>query len=258
MPFPNYENKHMLEAVLNPIDIVEYRRRLGRLPKIGQPAGILFCLDRSTPHRMRRRIPIQKAGGMLGDLYLVKKPKNRVGVIINVGGGSPIIAELSEEFAALGIKRLALMTWAGALQPDLKAGDIVVCDQAIRDDGTSYHYLPPGKSISADGELVEKMVEAIKKQGGSCSVGATWTTDAPYRETREEIQRYQSEGVKTVEMESAGLFTIGKVRHIQTVSVVVIMDSLATLKWKVPERLDAILKSLEIVYAATIDVLGQP
>jgi len=64
--------------------------------------------------------------------------------------------------------------------------------------------------------------------------------------------------VKTVEMESAGLFTVGKVRNIQTVSVVVIMDSLAKLRWEVPDRLDGILKSLEIVYLAAIDVLSQP
>jgi uridine phosphorylase len=94
-------------------------------------------------------------------------------------------------------------------------------------------------------------------RGAQCTVGTTWTTDAPYRETREEVLQYQAEGVKTVEMESAGLFTVGQVRGIQTASVVVGMDSLATLQWRTPERLDTIARSLEVVYAAAVEVLGR-
>ena len=71
----------------------------------------------------------------------------------------------------------------------------------------------------------------------------------------EEIQQYQSEGVKTVEMESAGLFTIGQIRNIPTVSVVVGMDKLAELRWQVPEKLSQIMHSLELVYQSSLDVL---
>jgi len=147
------------------------------------------------------------------------------------------------------------MTWGGTLQTDLEPGDIVVCNRAIRDDGASHHYLPHAKYIDASASLVNELVHALQVRGARCTVGATWTTDAPYRETREEILQYQSEGVKTVEMESAGLFTVGQVRAIQTASVVVGMDSLAALRWQTPERLDDIMRSLEIVYAAAIDVL---
>ncbi len=104
---------------------------------------------------------------------------------------------------------------------------------------------------------MNQLVDAIRSRGAQCIVGTTWTTDAPYRETREEVMCYQAEGVKTVEMESAGLFTVGQVRAVQTASVVIGMDSLASLRWQTPERLDDIMRSLEIVYAAAIDVLSQ-
>jgi uridine phosphorylase len=104
---------------------------------------------------------------------------------------------------------------------------------------------------------VEELVAAIQTRGAQCTIGTTWTTDAPYRETREEVVQYQSEGVKTVEMESAGLFAVGQVRGIQTASVVIGMDSLATLRWQTPERLDDIMHSLEVVYAAAIEVLAR-
>ena len=145
---------------------------------------------------MRWKIPVQEVGSMNGDLYGVKKTKNRVAVMTNFGGGSPMVAELAEEYAVMGAKRLVLMTWGGALQPDLKAGDIVVCDRAIRDDGASHHYLPAEKYISASSELVDCLVRAIRARGAGCTAGTTWTTDAPYRETLEEVQQYQAERSK--------------------------------------------------------------
>ena len=128
-------------------------------------------------------------------------------------------------------------------------------DQAIRDEGASYHYLPPARYVNADADLADELVGAIQSRGGKCSRGTTWTTDAPFRETVEEIQQFQSEGVKTVEMESAGLFTIGQIRNIPTVSVVVGMDKLAELRWQVPEKLSQIMHSLELVYQSSLDVL---
>ena len=256
MSFPNLTNKHGSKSLLNAEDIVAYRRHLGRFPHVQNLQGVLLCLERGLPHRLRWKFPVQAVGSMNGDLYGVKKTKNRVAVMTGFGGGSPMVMELAEEFAVMGAKRLILMTWGGALQPDLQAGDIVVCDRAIRDDGASHHYLPAEKYISASGELVSCLTDAIRARGGRCTTGTTWTTDAPYRETLEEVQQYQSEGVKTVEMESAGLFTVGQVRGVATASIVVIMDSLATFRWQVPERLSPIHRALETVYAAAFDVLA--
>lgn len=196
-----------------------------------------------------------RAGGMNGDLYALKKTKGKIGIMTGFGGGSPMTVELAEEFAAMGVKRMILMTWGGILQPDLNPGDIVVIERAIRDEGTSYHYLPPAKYVEANAGLADQLVKAIQARGAVCTRGTTWTTDAPFRETPEEITQYRTEGVKTVEMESAGLFTVGQVRNIPTASVVIGMDKLADLRWQVPERLDGILKSLELAYAAALDVL---
>jgi uridine phosphorylase len=255
MSFPIYPEKYKLKEMYGAREIVGYRKQVGRMPSLSSPQGILFCLERGLPWRLRWRIPVVRAGGMNGDLYALKKPKDKIGIMTGFGGGSPMTAELAEEFAAMGVKCMILMTWGGIVQPDLNAGDIVVIDRAIRDEGTSYHYLPPAKYVEADSQLADNLLEAIEARGGKCSRGTTWTTDAPFRETIEEIQQYQSEGVMTVEMESAGLFTVGHVRKIPTASVIIGMDRLAELRWQVPERLDEILKSLELVYAASLDVL---
>jgi uridine phosphorylase len=258
MPFPNRPDKHADESILKAQGIVAYRGRLGRAPDLHTPQGALFCLERGLPRRMRWRVPVRATGSMNADLHETKRTRVPVAILTNFGGGAPIVAELAEELVAMGLRKMVLMTWGGALQPELQPGDIVVCNQAIRDDGTSHHYLPPGKCVDADAALVESLSAAIRSRGGVYTTGATWTTDAPYRETRAEVEQYQKDGVKVVEMESSGLFTIGQVRGVQTASVVVVMDSLATFEWKVPERLDRIVRSLELVYQAAIDVLGAP
>ncbi|HSL42449.1 MAG TPA: nucleoside phosphorylase [Anaerolineales bacterium] len=257
MSFPNYPNKHELESLLTADDLVAYRARIGRMPKV-KPEGVLFCLERGLPHRMRWRIPVKPAGAMNADVYAVKKTKGRVAVLTSFGGGSPMVVELAEELAVMGTKKMILMTWGGILQENIRPGEIIVCNRAIRDEGASHHYLPAAKYVEANAALVKQLVAAIQARGAQCIVGTTWTTDAPYRETREEVIQYQSEGVKTVEMESAGLFTVGQVRSVQTASVVIGMDSLAALRWQTPERLGGIMRSLEVVYAAAIDVLTQP
>jgi uridine phosphorylase len=255
--FPNYPDKHKLKSLLTADDLVAYRARLGRMPKV-KPEGVLFCLERGLPHRMRWRIPIRRAGAMNADVYAVKKTQDRVAVLTSFGGGSPMVMELAEELAVMGAQKMILMTWGGTLQKDLQPGDIIVCDRAVRDEGASHHYLPSAKYVEADHSMVKQLADAILRRGAQCTIGSTWTTDAPYRETREEVIHYQAEGVKTVEMESAGLFTVGKVRNVRTASVVIGMDSLASLRWQTPERLDGIMRSLEIVYAAAIEVLSQP
>lgn len=255
MSFPIHPEKYKLKEMYGARDIVEYRKKVGRMPSLSAPEGVLFCLERGLPWRLRWRIPVKRAGGMNGDFYALKKTKDRIGIMTGFGGGSPMTVELAEEFAAMGVKSMILMTWGGLLQPEMQPGDIVVIDTAIRDEGTSYHYLPPSKHVQASPELADQLIHAIESRGGKSTRGTTWTTDAPFRETVEEIRQYQSEGVKTVEMESAGLFTIGQVRNIPVVSVVVGMDSLAEYRWRVPERLDGILRSLELVYAASLDVL---
>lgn len=256
MKFPIFPEKYRHEALFGAREIVSYRRQIGRMPGLPEPEGILFCLERGLPRRLRWRIPVKHVGGMNGDLYALKRARGKVGIMTGFGGGSPMTVELAEEFVAMGARRLILLTWGGMLQPEMQAGDIVVVERAIRDEGASYHYLPPGKYVQADAGLVGELVRAIRARGGACTCGTTWTTDAPYRETTEEIRQYQAEGVKVVEMESAGLFTVGEVRGVATASVVIGMDSIAGLRWEAPGRLDEILRAFELAYAAALEVLG--
>ena len=257
MNFPMFPAKHGLPAVVTPDDILDYRRRLGRLPAVEPPEAVLFCLQRGLPERLRRRIRLRRAGRLMGDLYLVRKTGGRVAVLTNIGIGAPALVALAEELIAFGAKRLISIVWGGGLQPDLMPGDVVVCERAIRDEGVSHHYLPSQKFIEASVTLVERLARALEERGQPFQVGATWTTDAPYRETLQEVEQYRAEGIRTVEMEIAGLLAVAQARGVEAASVVVVGDSLAGAKWQPAEQVGPVERSLEVVYAAAIDALVQ-
>lgn len=90
----------------------------------------------------------------------------------------------------------------------------MVCDRAIRDEGTSHHDRPDATYAYPCPDLTASLCAAIRHNGLPFQMETTWTTDAPYRETVEEIIRYRAEGVVTVEMEAAALFAVAQYRGV--------------------------------------------
>jgi uridine phosphorylase len=258
MTFPNLPGKHRLAAIVEPAAMLAHRRRGGRLGAFEPPTGAVICLQRGLPRRMRWRVRIRRLGRLLGDLYAVSSTGGRVAVLTDFGLGAPIVAAQAEELIALGVTRLVSIALAGGLQPELSPGTIVVVESALRDEGTSHHYLPPGREVASDPALVAALARALSARGLAFRTGRTWSTDAPYRETREEVAAYQAEGVLAVDMELAALLAVAQVRGVQAAAVLVVGDSLAGGRWQPPERLDEMERSLEQAYRVAIQVLDAP
>ncbi len=257
MSFPNFPDKKKSEPIMKPEDTIEMRRQFGHFPTIDPPKGLILCLKNDLPYQLRWRTPVQKVGRVMGDMFLVKRTRGRVGVLSNFGIGAPVVVSLAEEMIAWGVQQFVILSWGGALQKDLITGDIVLSDRALRDEGVSHHYLPVEKFIPADLLLKQKIEYRLNSQNAKFTTGSTWTTDAPYRETQEEVLQYQSEGVQTVEMEIAGLFALAQFRNVKAASIVIVADRLAYLKWESPADLKAINQSFEIAYTAAIDALNE-
>lgn len=257
MPFPNHPNKYQGEAVMQPADTIAMRKKFGQFPDIEPPQGMILCMKNDLPQKLRWKNPIQKVGRVMGDMYLIKRTRGRVGVLSNFGIGAPVVVSLAEEMIAFGVKRFVILSWGGALQKELNTGDIVLNDKAIRDEGVSQHYLPNAKYSFADQILKQGLEKQLTSRGAKFISGPAWTTDAPYRETKDEILQYQSEGVQVVEMEIAGLFALAQLRNVQAASIVMVADQLADLKWELPGDMNAIDRSFEIAYGAAISALNE-
>ncbi|MBK6794247.1 MAG: nucleoside phosphorylase [Anaerolineales bacterium] len=253
MSFPNFPEKYQGEPVMRPEDTIAMRKRFGKFPKVDAPEGLVLCLKNDLPTQLRWQVPVQKVGKVMGDFYLVRSARGRVGVLSNFGIGAPVVASLTEEMIAWGVKRFVILSWGGALQTSLNVGDIIITERAIRDEGVSHHYLPAEKFIHADAALTVK----LKNNLPQTTIGSTWTTDAPYRETRDEVIQYQAEGIQVVEMEIAALFALAKVRGVQASAVVVAADKLANLTWEMPSDMKRINSSFEMAYRAAIQALNE-
>jgi Phosphorylase superfamily len=105
------------------------------------------------------------------------------------------------------------MTSAGQILPVRAPPYFILIDRALRDEGTSYHYLPPGDFSRCDPVIVEVAHKALAETSFPFEVGATWTTDAPFRETATAVAKARGTGLLAVEMEAAALYAFAAARR---------------------------------------------
>ncbi|HZS13039.1 MAG TPA: nucleoside phosphorylase [Candidatus Dormibacteraeota bacterium] len=253
--YPAFPEKVGEEGIVAPAEMLAHRRRGGRLPQIAPPRGAVICLERGLPEQMRRSVRVRQVGRLLGDLYSVRAHGDRVLVLANFGLGAPAVAAQAEELIAMGARRLVSVALCGGLQHDLLPGDVVVPDLAIRDEGTSHHYLPPSRDVAADPDLALALRRTLAGLGVTTRSGAVWSTDAPYRETPAEVRALQAEGVLGVDMELAALLAVARRRGVQAAGVLVAGDNLAGGEWQPPVRLDEMRRSLQHAYRAAVEAV---
>lgn len=142
-----------------------------------------------------------------------------VGIVDRTIGG-PYAVLIAEQMAASGVRAIIGLASAGRIAPDLPMPSLVVPTKALRDEGTSLHYLPPARYVDAPEPAAAILAEELAGAGLPVARGAVWTTDAPYRETAAQIRAHAAEGVLAVEMQAASLFALAQARRL-TVGVVV-------------------------------------
>lgn len=147
------------------------------------------------------------------------------------GVGAPLSAGLLEEVIAFGCSKFIACGGCGVLERDIAVGHLIVVSGALRDEGVSYHYLPPAREVTANQLAVRALSETLDARGVPYRIGKTWTTDAPYRETPNRIARRREEGCVTVEMESAGLMAVAQFRGAILGQVLYGGDDLSGPEW---------------------------
>jgi uridine phosphorylase len=236
--------------------LLNIRKSRGEIPQFPAPETVILCYSARTLHDFIRRRPVRPIKGLAYDLFFIKETKDRLAIAGNFGVGSPATAVLVEELAALHVDRFFSVGLAGSLQPDLQQGDILLCDRAVRDEGTSYHYLEPSRTVDASPDMFNRVGNILQNHSIPYKKGASWTTDAPYRETRQEIEVFQSEGVQTVEMEAAALFAVAQYLHVMAGAAFVISDSLADYQLKISNNQQLIQASLRSVLELTVQAFS--
>src|SRR5581483_6057549 len=121
--------------------------------------------------------------------------------VFHPGVGAPLAAGMLEEIIALGCRKFIACGGAGVLDGTLAVGHVIVPTSAVRDEGTSYHYLPAGREVNASAAGIAALQSVLSAHQVEYLLAKTWTTDGLYRETTTRMQRRRAEGCVTVEME---------------------------------------------------------
>lgn len=255
MSFPNLTHKHAQNSMFSAKEFLAYQKRNGHYPKFKAPQSLIFCYNKNLLDYVKDNHAVTKVEGFSGEMYLLNDTNKNVAIIGKFGIGAPVVGVLLEELIAFGIKFFISIGTSGTLQKHVNIGDLVVCEKAIRDEGTSYHYLKRSKYAYASKELTKKITQTLDTLKQSYHQGTSWTIDAPYRETVAEARQYQQEGVLTVEMEASALFAIAKYRNVQMGAIFTISDSLAELEWKPKFHTKKTNQGLELLYKMAVEVL---
>lgn len=208
MDFPILEFDPAQEAFIEPRKV---HKPLENLPEhcvmcffndvIGQ-----VCAEAEKILRMRSEI---------GDnpIFILEHAGKRLAVV-HPGVGAPLAAGFLEELIAMGCRKFIACGGCGVLNAGIAVGHLVIPTSAVRDEGTSYHYLPPGREVAPSPQAVTAIRDTLDAQQIPYVTGKTWTTDALYRETPAKIARRRAEGCITVEMEASAFFAVAQFRGV--------------------------------------------
>ena len=173
-------------------------------------------------------------------------------VVTHPGIGSALAAGTFDELIALGCCKFVACGSAGVLKPELKRGAVVIPIEAVRDEGTSYHYCAPAREIKMDRTVIQKLEKVLKNHNINYEMGKTWTTDGFYRETKGKVAKRCAEGCITVDMECSALMAVANFRSVTFGQYLAAGDDVSGEEWN-PRYVDDTLSFYEKVFWLSVE-----
>ena len=217
-------------SVFQPENLLREGRRQRKRPDIPVPAVCLLDPDGDIVRHLTSTSQATEHPGWAcyhTVLWTFDLDGTEVGVI-GCAVGASFAVLLAEQLAASGCELLISVTSSGSVTRVADPPYFVVIDRALRDEGTSHHYLPPGQWSSAPARLLALLDRELSGLAQPVVTGATWTTDAPYRETAEAIAYAEALDIVAVEMEAAALYAYATARRREVICVAHVTNAMAT------------------------------
>lgn len=225
-PIPLTEFDPTTPAVLEPSVVVR---------RIEAPEAFVLCFFPDAIGRLVTELDGREIARLESEMgahpvFEVAAGDQRVGLAL-AGVGAPLAAGWLEELIALGGRRFVVAGGAGALVPDLTLGHVIVPTAAVRDEGTSFHYAPPSRTVAPSEDALASVIATLDRHAIPYRAGLTWTTDGYYRETRAKVAARVTEGCIAVEMEAAALFAVARFRGVSLAQMLYAGDDLSGEAW---------------------------
>ena len=215
---PLLDNKHWNSpSVFAPSALLREARRQKGLPATTAPTVCILDPDGDLVRRLRRSgaaKPFKDWPCYHTELDVFMLGGREVGLVGRVVGASFAVL-VAEELVELGCRLIVSLTSAGQIVPAGPPPYFVIIDRALRDEGASYHYAPPSVFADGDPAFVAAAAQALSTSRQRCVVGASWTTDAPFRETAQAIEAARRKNILAVEMEASALYAFARAKGVR-------------------------------------------
>lgn len=215
-------------TTFTPGNVIESVRRTRRVPDGPVPPLCVLEFDGDiTDWLVRQGLaqPFPCWSCFHTNMFAINAEGMTCGIIPRTIGG-PYAVLIAEQLAASGAELIIGLTSAGRVARELPLPCLVSVASAVRDEGTSLHYLPAAKEIACPAPDAAAYLEhELAATGWTVRSGKVWTTDAPYRETKTQLEEWANEGVLAVEMQAASLFAFGTARGIAVASVAMVSNA---------------------------------
>jgi uridine phosphorylase len=240
-------------SVFRPENLLREARRQRRLPDTPVPAVCALDPDGDIVRALRANARSRRAAGW-ACYHTAMDVAEHAGVTVGIVGlavGAPFAVLIAEQLFASGCRLLISVTSAGQIVAMGPTPYFLLIDRALRDEGTSLHYLPPSLFTAADRALTDQVWPALAALPLAVHRGSVWTTDAPYRETEDAIAAARAHGALAVEMEAAALYAFARARRRDVVCIAHVTNRMAVVEGDFEKgEADGARDSLDVIAAA--------
>jgi uridine phosphorylase len=243
------EKKYNEESVFLPENLLREARRQKNLSECNVPKVCILDPDGDIVRYLKKHLAQLNTCWACyhSELYNAKYKDLEFGIIGCAVGASYAVL-LAEQLFVSGCELVISVTSAGKIN-DSVLSDYLLIKDTLRDEGTSYHYLPKGGESVLNPDLLVKLQPLLSDKSLSVQIGKSWTTDAPYRETASAISKAKSLGADAVEMEASALYAFSKAKSKPVVCYAHLTNSMAQQNGDFEKGLEnGSLTSLELIY----------
>jgi uridine phosphorylase len=240
-------------SVFRPENLLREARRQRGLPDAAVPAVCVLDPDGDIVRSLRASGRSQRAAGWAcyhTEMDVMEHAGIQFG-IVGLAVGAPFAVLVAEQLFVSGCRLLISVTSAGQIVPVGPPPYFVLIDRALRDEGTSHHYLPHSTFAEVNRALADRTWPALAAMRVPVHRGVAWTTDAPYRETEDAIAAARSHGALAVEMEAAALYAFAQARRCDVLCFAHVTNRMAVAEGDFEKgEADGASDSLDVIAAA--------
>ncbi len=218
------------ETVNSTFDPYEVENVVEGFPKVGVTCFSKKLFDQLVDKFNGIEIALNSNGNGKLPIYKINYEGHELALFMSRVGAPACIVQYEELFA-MGLEKMVVFGTCGALDRSIDDLAIIIPNSAVRDEGTSYHYMKPSREVVVNPKYQEEFIKLLNEHDYSYIVGKAWTIDAPYRETRSKVAQRKNEGCICVDMECSAIAALAKFRNKEIFQFFYAADNLDSAKW---------------------------